>query len=440
METCVSTSRRTSASRASSAAWRAVECPVCRARSCSSSVKVASWTRTSASCEATRSISHGAVSPERTSLRPGRSGPTTCSGCTPLTTSPRCRRPKSGPNATPRRVASSASKRPGRRSGLGAEGPGRGLLDDRVAEGAAAVADVEGRHLVAVVGDRVAGLEVDDLERVAQAPVDDAHGAHERDGAGRAVDGQRRLAVAQLEGLEHPRQPQPVVGVVMGEEDGLHVGQADGAEQLALGPLAAVEEQAVAAATQERRRQPAASGRHGAGGTGEEEREVHARGSRVPPAPRVPAPTGPLDSFARMPRTPGIVKEFREFILRGNVVDLAVAVVIGAAFTAVVNALVKDLLTPVIAAIFGKPDFSNLAFTINDSRFAYGDFLNAVLTFVLVAAALFFFVVKPVNYLMERRRTGPDVESTTRDCPECLSAIPIAASRCAFCTTAVAPA
>jgi large conductance mechanosensitive channel len=140
-----------------------------------------------------------------------------------------------------------------------------------------------------------------------------------------------------------------------------------------------------------------------------------------------------------MPRTPGIVKEFREFILRGNVVDLAVAVVIGAAFTAVVNALVKDLLTPVIAAIFGKPDFSNLAFTINGSRFAYGDLLNAVLTFVLVAAALFFFVVKPVNYLMERRRTGPDVESTTRDCPECLSAIPVAAARCAFCTTEVAP-
>ena len=141
-----------------------------------------------------------------------------------------------------------------------------------------------------------------------------------------------------------------------------------------------------------------------------------------------------------MPRTPGVVKEFREFILRGNVVDLAVAVVIGAAFTAVINALVKDLLTPIIAALFGKPDFSNLVFTINGSRFAYGDFLNAVLTFVLVAAALFFFVVKPVNYLMERRRTGPDVESTTRDCPECLSAIPIAASRCAFCTTEVAPA
>ena len=231
-----------------------------------------------------------------------------------------------------------------------------------------------------------------------------------------------------------------MVGVVVGEEDGLHVGEADGAQQLALGSLAAVEEQAVAAAAQQRGGQTAASGRHRARGAGEEEREVHARGSRVPPPLRVPAPTGARDTFAPMPRTPGIVKEFREFILRGNVVDLAVAVVIGAAFTAVVNALVKDLMTPVIAALFGKPDFSNLAFTINDSRFAYGDFLNAVLTFVLVAAALFFFVVKPVNYLMERRRTGPDVESTTRDCPECLSAIPIAAARCAFCTSEVAPA
>jgi large conductance mechanosensitive channel len=141
-----------------------------------------------------------------------------------------------------------------------------------------------------------------------------------------------------------------------------------------------------------------------------------------------------------MPRTPGIVKEFRDFILRGNVVDLAVAVVIGAAFTAVVSALVKDIITPIIAALFGKPDFSNLAFTINDSRFAYGDFLNAVLAFVLVAAAIFFLVIKPVNYLMERRRTGPDVESTTRDCPQCLSQIPVGAGRCAFCTSEVSPA
>jgi large conductance mechanosensitive channel len=137
---------------------------------------------------------------------------------------------------------------------------------------------------------------------------------------------------------------------------------------------------------------------------------------------------------------PAIFKEFRAFVLRGNVVDLAVAVVIGAAFTAVVNALVRDLITPIIAAIFGKPDFAGLTFTINDSRFAYGDFLNAVLTFVLVAAAVFFLIVKPVNYLMARLRTEPDVESPTRGCPECLSQIPVAATRCAFCTTEVAPA
>jgi large conductance mechanosensitive channel len=137
---------------------------------------------------------------------------------------------------------------------------------------------------------------------------------------------------------------------------------------------------------------------------------------------------------------PGILKEFRSFILRGNVVDLAIAVVLGAAFTTVVNALVKDLLTPVIAAVFGKPDFGDLAFTINEARFAYGDFLNALLTFVLIAAAVFFFVVKPVNFLMARLRTEPDVESPTRGCPQCLSQIPVGASRCAFCTSEVAPA
>jgi large conductance mechanosensitive channel len=140
-----------------------------------------------------------------------------------------------------------------------------------------------------------------------------------------------------------------------------------------------------------------------------------------------------------MSRTPALIKEFREFILRGNVVDLAVAVVIGAAFTAVVNALVKDLITPIIAALFGKPDFADLAFTINDSRFAYGDFLNALLTFALVATAVFFLVVKPVNYMMARLRTEPDVESPTRGCPECLSQIPVGARRCAFCTAEVVP-
>jgi large conductance mechanosensitive channel len=141
-----------------------------------------------------------------------------------------------------------------------------------------------------------------------------------------------------------------------------------------------------------------------------------------------------------MPSVPELFREFRAFILRGNVVDLAVAFVLGAAFTAVVTALVRDLLTPVIAAIFGKPNFASLSFTIHGSEFFYGDFLNALLTFVLIAAAVFFFVVKPVNYLMARRRTGPDVESPTRGCPECLSQIPVGASRCAFCTSEVAPA
>jgi large conductance mechanosensitive channel len=105
-----------------------------------------------------------------------------------------------------------------------------------------------------------------------------------------------------------------------------------------------------------------------------------------------------------------VIDEFKQFLLRGNVIDLAVAVVIGAAFTAVINSLVKDILTPIIAAIFGKPDFSGLTFTINDSVFRYGSFFNAVLTFVLVAAAIFFLVVKPYNMYMERRRAGLEPE------------------------------
>ena len=134
------------------------------------------------------------------------------------------------------------------------------------------------------------------------------------------------------------------------------------------------------------------------------------------------------------------VKGFRDFVLRGNVVDLAVAVVIGTAFTAVVNAAVRDLLTPLIAAIGGEPDFGDLDFTINGSRFAYGDFLNALVTFLLVSAVLFFLVIKPVNTLMDALRTEPEVESPTRPCPECLSQIPREATRCAFCTSQVAPA
>lgn len=134
------------------------------------------------------------------------------------------------------------------------------------------------------------------------------------------------------------------------------------------------------------------------------------------------------------------MKDFRQFILRGNLVDLAVAVVIGAAFTAVVTALVADLVTPLLAAIGGNPDFSNLSFTVNGSHFLYGAFVNALLAFLIVAAVLFWLVIKPVNALLNMRRTEPEVEQTTRECPECLSQIPLAARRCAFCTAEVAPA
>ena len=136
-----------------------------------------------------------------------------------------------------------------------------------------------------------------------------------------------------------------------------------------------------------------------------------------------------------------MVREFKQFILRGNVVDLAVAVVIGAAFGAVVTAFIADIITPLIAAIFGKPSFAGLSFTINHSTFLYGDFINAIFTFVTIAAAIFFFVVKPLNVLEARRAAGAPTESpTTRACPECLSEIPIAAKKCAFCTSEVAPA
>jgi large conductance mechanosensitive channel len=140
-----------------------------------------------------------------------------------------------------------------------------------------------------------------------------------------------------------------------------------------------------------------------------------------------------------MPPMPEILREFRAFILRGNLVDLAVAVVIGTAFTAVVTALVRDFITPLISAIVGERGIAPLTFTINGSPFPYGDFLNALLSFVIVAAVVFFLVVKPVNMLMARMRTEPDVESPTRGCPECLSQIPVAARRCAFCTSEVPP-
>jgi len=132
-----------------------------------------------------------------------------------------------------------------------------------------------------------------------------------------------------------------------------------------------------------------------------------------------------------------MLKEFRSFILRGNLIDLAVAVVIGTAFTAVVTALVKNIITPLIAAIGGEADFSGLAFTINGSKFLYGAFINALLAFLIVAAVCFFLIIKPVNALMARFQPDTAVDVETRECPECMSDIPVTATRCAFCTTRV---
>jgi large conductance mechanosensitive channel len=129
---------------------------------------------------------------------------------------------------------------------------------------------------------------------------------------------------------------------------------------------------------------------------------------------------------------------FKQFVLRGNVVDLAVGVVIGAAFGSVVTALTKDLLTPLIAALVGKPDFSAISFSVNGSVFPVGDFINAVISFLLIAAAVYFFVVTPINALVARMRKAPTpADPTTRKCPECLSEIPIDARRCMNCTQPV---
>jgi large conductance mechanosensitive channel len=129
------------------------------------------------------------------------------------------------------------------------------------------------------------------------------------------------------------------------------------------------------------------------------------------------------------------MKDFKEFLLRGNLVDTAVGIVIGLAFAAVVTAFVADLITPLLAAIGGKPNFASLSFTVNKSHFLYGAFINSVVTFLIIAGVVFFFVVKPVNAMMRRRRAEPPVDQEVRQCPECLSEIPIAARRCAFCTT-----
>jgi large conductance mechanosensitive channel len=131
------------------------------------------------------------------------------------------------------------------------------------------------------------------------------------------------------------------------------------------------------------------------------------------------------------------VKGFRSFITRGNLIDLAVAVVIGTAFTAVVTALVADLITPLIAAIAGKPNFAALQFKVHGSTFLYGSFINAALTFLIVAAVVYYLIVAPMAKITAR--FARNVEVTTRDCPECLSTIPIAATRCMYCTTTVTP-
>ena len=129
------------------------------------------------------------------------------------------------------------------------------------------------------------------------------------------------------------------------------------------------------------------------------------------------------------------MRGFKAFLLRGNVVDLAVAVVIGVAFGAIITAFVKDLVTPLIAAIGGKPDFSALYFTINNSRFLYGDFINVFIGFLIIAAVVYFLVVMPYTALIERSRKEPPADPTTKKCTECLSEIPKDAKRCAFCTS-----
>jgi large conductance mechanosensitive channel len=133
-----------------------------------------------------------------------------------------------------------------------------------------------------------------------------------------------------------------------------------------------------------------------------------------------------------------MIKDFKAFILRGNVIDLAIGVAIGAAFTAVVGSFTVNLLTPLLAIPGDAASFADLDFEIGGSVFRYGAVIDAIVAFLITAAVLFFFVVRPVNHLMTRRRTEPDVESTTRDCPECLSSIPIGAKRCAFCTAKLA--
>jgi large conductance mechanosensitive channel len=126
---------------------------------------------------------------------------------------------------------------------------------------------------------------------------------------------------------------------------------------------------------------------------------------------------------------------FKQFLLRGNVVDMAVGIVVGAAFGTVVTAFVKDMLTPLIAAIVHAPDFSGIAFKLNGSKFLVGDFINAIISFLIIAIAVYFAVVLPINALVARMNRQPLPSPTTRKCPECLSDVPVQAKKCAFCTS-----
>jgi large conductance mechanosensitive channel len=133
-----------------------------------------------------------------------------------------------------------------------------------------------------------------------------------------------------------------------------------------------------------------------------------------------------------------MIKGFRDFLMRGNVVDLAVAVIIGAAFTAIVTSFVTNIITPLIAALVGKPNFSALVLEVNGGKITYGTFLDSVISFLLIAIVVYFMIVVPMNYVMEKtRKSEPIAEVTTKPCPQCLSDIPLAASRCKFCTQAV---
>jgi large conductance mechanosensitive channel len=132
-----------------------------------------------------------------------------------------------------------------------------------------------------------------------------------------------------------------------------------------------------------------------------------------------------------------MLKGFKQFILRGNVVDLAVGVMMGAAFGSIVNALVKDLISPFISAIVKAPDFSTLSFTINSSRFLYGDFINALISFIIISATVYFFIVLPVNSLTLRMSKKPSIDPTTKKCPQCFTEIPIQAKKCPNCTSKI---